>query len=292
MNAIGLSGERHGIVWARRNLVAAVVAAIIFVFVAMLAMPSPARAANLVVTSNADSGAGTLRAAVATANGNTEADTITFNLPDDSRTITLDSQIIFGTTYNTTVDGTGQGVTVSGNNASRVFVGVVGGNLTVKRLTVSDGNRTRAVAGCCDTEGAGIKVYSYGGPGSSLTVIDSTVSGNTASEGAGIYSDGTTTIQNSTISGNTATFRGGGISNYDGRTNITSSTITRNYAPSKYWSSGGGSGVASSADTETETVVANSIISDNFSNCPGASRCSGGALCPGTRTACSRRACG
>ena len=258
----------------------ATVVAAVFVFVAMLAMASPARAANIVVTSNADSGAGTLRAAVATADGNTEADTITFDLPAGSRTITLASQISinaatpFGTTaYNTTVDGTGQSVTVSGGNRSRVFH--VRGNLTVKRLTVSDGNRTTAVAGCCDTEGGGIYVQAPG----NLAVIESTVSGNTAVRGGGIFSvarsDGTspTTIENSTISGNTATSAGGGIFNGRGRTTITSSTITQNYASSLWGSGGGGAGVASAGDTATETVVANSIISDNSSNCSEASAC-------------------
>ena len=52
---------------------------------------------------------------------------------------------------------------------------------------------------------------------------------------------------------------------------ITGSTITKNYAPTKYQSSGGGAGVASAGDTSTETVVANSIISDNSSNCSSGS---------------------
>ena len=45
-----------------------------------------------------------------------------------------------------------------------------------------------------------------------LNIIDSTISGNTASEGGGLYTRyGTTTVSNSTISGNTATSEGGGI---------------------------------------------------------------------------------
>ena len=167
-------------------------------------------------------------------------------------------------------------MTVSGNNASRVF-NVREGNLTVKRLTVSDGNAT---TGCCDAQGGGIYVTSS--PASNLEVIESIVSGNRAGSGGGIYSstnlDGTstTTIVNSTISGNTATGeagKGGGIYNFDGRMYITGSTITKNYAPTKYQSSGGGAGVASFGDTFTETVVANSIISDNSSNCSEASAC-------------------
>ena len=51
---MGMSGVRnHGIFWARRNLAAAVVAAV-FVFVAMLAMASPALADNFKVTTDGD----------------------------------------------------------------------------------------------------------------------------------------------------------------------------------------------------------------------------------------------
>jgi CSLREA domain-containing protein len=279
MNGSGLSGESHGIFWARRNLVAAVVAAI-FVFIAMLAMASPALADSFVVTTTDDTPVAdaavcdsncSLREAVKLANSNAAADTITFGIPDAGpHTITLTKgQIFFATTHKTTLDGSGESVTVSGNGASRVF-NVREGNVTVKRLTVSGGY----VGGCCDNDGGGIYVQ-----GGNLAVIESTVSGNTATTGGGIFSftnlsgTSTTTIENSTISGNTATFRGGGIYNDHGRTTITSSTITENYASSLYQSSGGGAGVASYGDTSTETVVANSIISDNSSNCSVESAC-------------------
>jgi CSLREA domain-containing protein len=282
MNGIGLSGEGHGIFWARRNLVAAVVAAI-FVFIAMLAMASPALADSFVVTTTEDTPAAdaavcdsncSLREAVKLANSNAVADTITFHIPDAGpHTITLTKgQIFFFTTEKITLDGTGESVTVSGNNASRVFNVSSRGNLTVKRLTVSEGNAGARASG------GGILVE-FG----NLAVIDSTVSGNTAAvSGGGIDSatnlsgTSTTTIENSTISGNTVTDnagRGGGIYNYRGRTTITSSTITKNYAPSLYQSTGGGAGVASAGDTSTETVVANSIISDNSSNCSSGSVC-------------------
>jgi CSLREA domain-containing protein len=273
MNGLGLSGESHGIFRARRNLVAVVVAAI-FVFIAMLAMASPARADSFVVTTTEDTPYAdaavcdsncSLREAVRLANSNAVADTITFDIPDAGpHTITLtEGQIFFATTHKTTLDGSGESVTVSGDGASRVF-NTREGNVTVKRLTVSGGY----ARGCCDNVGGGIFVY-FGG---NLAVIDSTVSGNRAAEGGGIFSYGTTTIENSTISGNEAG-RGGGIYNDNGRTTITSSTITNNYASSLYQSSGGGAGVASYGDTSTETVVANSIISDNSSNCSEESAC-------------------
>ena len=225
MNGIGLSGESHETFWARRNLVAAVVAAI-FVFIAMLAMASPARADSFVVTTTDDTPKAdaavcdsncSLREAVKLANSNAVADTITFDLPDAGpHTITLtNGQIFFFTTQKITLDGTGESVTVSGNNASRVFHVQWQGNLTVKRLTVSDGNAT---TGCCDAKGGGIYVTSS--PASNLEVIDSTVSGNQAGSGGGIYSGtnldgtGTTTIVNSTISGNTATAGPAGVAAY------------------------------------------------------------------------------
>jgi CSLREA domain-containing protein len=284
MNGLGLSGESHGIFWARRNLAAAVVAAI-FVFIAMLAMASPALADSFKVTTTEDTPRAdaavcdsncSLREAVRLANSNAVADTVTFDIPGTGpHTITLtEGQISFSAfpvdRDKTTLDGSGESVTVSGDNASRVF-NVREGNVTVKRLTVSGGD-AKVNGGCCDNDGGGIYVR-----GGNLAVIESTVSGNTAVIGGGIYSvtygTSTTTIENSTISGNTATSLGGGIHNDHGRTTITSSTITQNYASSLYASGGGGAGVASTGDTSTETVVANSIISDNSSNCSEASAC-------------------
>ena len=133
-----------------------------------------------------------------------------------------------------------------------------------------------------DSDGGGI--WNSG----TLTVTDSTISGNTAhrtnfpqfsfgGEGGGIASstdlpdtdpandpDDTTTIINSTISGNTVTGEGaigGGVHNSFGLTVIKNSTITNNTAPD-----GRGSGVASrgsEAFASAETEVLSSIISAN-----------------------------
>jgi hypothetical protein len=54
-------------------------------------------------------------------------------------------------------------------------------------------------------------------------LMDSTVSGNTAGEGGGIYNAGTFMLTNSTVSGNT----GGGIYN-DGTLTLTNSTVSGN----------------------------------------------------------------
>jgi fibronectin-binding autotransporter adhesin len=161
-------------------------ALLVVMAVAMAAMANPAQAADLTVTSNADSGAGTLRAAVNTANGNGVADNITFNLPSDRRTITLTSGQISSVTdtARTTIDGGTAGVTVSGNNASRVFYVDEGANLSLKNLKVSGG-----------------KALDHGG---------------------GIRNEaGTLSVTGSTISGNAADFDGGGIYNQRGTLSVT-----------------------------------------------------------------------
>jgi predicted outer membrane repeat protein len=63
-----------------------------------------------------------------------------------------------------------------------------------------------------------------------LTLVSSTISGNTVShDGGGIYNDGTLKLISSTVSGNTASHDGGGIYN-DGTLKLISSTVTGNTA--------------------------------------------------------------
>ncbi|MBO7726349.1 MAG: right-handed parallel beta-helix repeat-containing protein, partial [Thermoguttaceae bacterium] len=83
-----------------------------------------------------------------------------------------------------------------------------------------------------------------------LTITNSTISGNTAICGGGIYNDSTLTITNSTISGNTAS-DAGGICN-DGTLTITNSTISENTAS-------GGGGI----ENEGTLTITNSTISGN-----------------------------
>jgi len=249
------------------------------VIVAVLVMASPAHAADLVVTSNADSGTGTLRAAVNTTNGNGVPDTITFNLPSSQRTITLTSgQITFtSNSQSTTIDGGTAGVTVSGNNATRVFSVNSGALVNLKGLTVANGLGPKgggiANSGTLNVSDSTFSNNSASGYGGgianegTLTVGGSTFSNNSAnSHGGGIYTTSTfgpdsTTIENSTISGNSANY-GGGVYNSRGQTTITSTTITKNSAPDNQ-----GAGVASNAGTSegtyTDTVVGSSIIAGN-----------------------------
>ena len=72
---------------------------------------TPVYAATHTVTNNADSGASSLRAAIAAAGS---GDTINF---DNDYTITLASQLTISSSM--TIDGAGHSVTVSGNHATR-----------------------------------------------------------------------------------------------------------------------------------------------------------------------------
>jgi predicted outer membrane repeat protein len=135
-----------------------------------------------------------------------------------SGTITLAAEIPIAA--NTTIDGSGQTVTISGNNSVRVFRVSSGGTLNLNWLTVADGS--------ADT-GGGIS----NGSGGALTVSNSTFSGNSASTyGGGIYNggSGTVTVSNSTFSGNSAHSDGGGICNYDGTLIVSNSTFSGNSA--------------------------------------------------------------
>ena len=170
-----------------------------------------AQAADLTVTSTADSGAGSLRQALADAmNG----DTITFASALSGATITLSSAPL---TVNKTVSINGAALplalTLSGNNAKALFSVGSSGVLTLTRLTLANGNGN------------------YGGAlynGGTLTLDRVTLTNNNALSGGAIYTVGTLTIRNSTLNGNRA-FSGGAIDNY-GALTIHNSTFSGNHA--------------------------------------------------------------
>ncbi len=209
---------------------------------------------TITVTDDADSGAGSLRAAIAEAG---TGDTIKF-AHSAYGTIKLSSGPLVVAT-GVDIDGPGPNhVTVSGNDASTVFDVEAGVTATISGLTITkgsfataytlgaggidnDGNLTvsdcvvtgNAIAPGSDAFGAGGIVNSQTG---TLTVTDSTISGNTSPYGGGIDSYATLTVTDSTISGNSATF-GGGINSL-GTLTATGSTISGNSA------SGGGGGIS------------------------------------------------
>ena len=115
------------------------------------------------------------------------------------------------------------------------------GTLTLTDSTVSGNTATGPYA-----YGGGIGSY---GP---LTLINSTVSGNTAGDGGGIWHEGTLTLTDSTVSGNTAD-HGGGIHN-GGTLTLINSTVSGNTA-----TSGGG---INNSGSSTVTLI-NSTVSGN-----------------------------
>jgi hypothetical protein len=149
---------------------------------------------------------------------------------------------------NLTISGPGAAViTVSGNQASRVFD--IGAQLTVNisGLTIANGKVTTGNGGGIANSGTltitnatvsgcsvPFSVQNAGGIDNfgTLTVTSSTLSGNTAGSGGGIDNFGTLTVTSSTLSGNSAQAAagsGGGIDNL-GTLTVTNSTLTGNTA--------------------------------------------------------------
>jgi CSLREA domain-containing protein len=163
--------------------------------------------AVLMVSSLADSGAGTLRAAVQASvdhsGGGTGNDTIRFSSAIDGGTITLStftndstvpgpSAFLIGNGDTLTVDGQtgltrGISITRGGTAAFRLFAVNASGSLTLQDLTLSGGNAQGSAGGNASRGGGG------GGAGlggaifnqGKLTLLDSTLTGNTAVGGAG-----------------------------------------------------------------------------------------------------------
>jgi hypothetical protein len=186
------------------------------------------QAATLTVTTNADSGAGSLRAALAAAAAD---DTIDFDAALHGQTIVLQSTL--SVTKNLTITGPGASrFTIDGNHAVQVFSM---GNTTVaiSGLTIANGN--------AGSNGGGI--YSNG----ALTVTDCTLSGNVSRRGGGIYSVGTLNVSGSTFVGNSAS-TGGGISSDGSAATISNSTFVNNASVD---SGGGGGGLDKAGGTLT-----------------------------------------
>lgn len=206
---------------------------ILLVLLAVMLPPSSARAGGVVTICDEAH----LRAALA------GGGTVTFAC---SGTIILASQIDI--TSNTTVDGAGQNVTISGNDTVRVFYVNSGVTLNLNQLTIANGRAT-------DESGGGL--YNSGG---TITVTESTFSGNSAGNyrglgsGGGIAnSNGAVTVNNSTFSGNFAFSAGGAIMMDGGVLAVVDSTFSGNGA-------GLGGGIL---DASNSTMIRNNTFTNN-----------------------------
>jgi predicted outer membrane repeat protein len=179
--------------------------------------PGTSRAATITVTSTADSGVGTLRAALASAsNGDTvDATGIT-------GTILLTSGEL-PVTNSVTILGPGPAnLAVDGNATNRVFH-ISSNAVTIAGLTITNGMASGNFPANC---GGGI----YTGPGA-LTVTNCTFSGNSAGlDGGGIYGDHSIlTVSACTFTGNSANAAnsaGGGIYNDGSSSGSATLTVT------------------------------------------------------------------
>lgn len=182
-------------------------------------------ASTFTVTSTADSGAGSLRQALADANS---GDTIQFAPALNGQTIVLTSdELVIDKSI--TISGPGPSQltvrrnSVGGTPAFRIFHVTTGHTVTIEGLKITDGAFLASGGGVfneqatltvnnCDVSGnfsgtSGGGFYSSGAS-AGLTILNSIVSGNVATgmgyggEGGGINSGGTLTVANSIVSGN------------------------------------------------------------------------------------------
>lgn len=153
-----------------------------------------ARAATITVTNTNDSGAGSLRDAIAIA---ASGDTINFAIPSLPATITLSSTLSINKSL--TVNGPGAAqLAISGANSVSVFLVTGGPTVAISGVTIENGSFNSA--------GGGIEVN-----GGTLTVTDSVFYNNQASIGGALSNlSGLVTVTGSTFSGNSAGFLGGG----------------------------------------------------------------------------------
>ncbi|MEB3829280.1 DUF4347 domain-containing protein, partial [Phormidium sp. CCY1219] len=189
--------------------------------------------ATVTVTNANDSGVGSLRNAISTAQ---PGDTIAFDSSLANQTITLTSGELL-VDKNLTIDGANAaGLTISGNNASRVFYVKEDNNFqpstfTLRNLIVANGNATGTGV---DGAGGGIRTANR----TTLIVENSEFRNNVAnSEGGGAIYVGfrsNNTIANTIFDGNDATptnaERGGGAiaTKSLSTTTVTDSTFTNN----------------------------------------------------------------
>ena len=169
------------------------------------------------VINNGDSGAGSLRQTVLDA---APGDTITFAPGLSGQTITLATPVTLDKNLTLDASALAGGLTVSGNDVTRVFQVTASTTVSISALTVSSG---KAV------DGGGILNQGV------LTLTECTIDGNAADGyGGGIYnpSTGTLTLNRCTCAVNTSggtVYGGGGISN-DGILAVNQSTFTGNSA--------------------------------------------------------------
>lgn len=252
-------------------------------------------AATITVTSNADSGAGTLRQAIIDA---TAGDTIDFSLGSGSETITLASTLSIN--KNLIIDGantSGSGVPLTLSATVRMIDLGTAINLTVSDIVFNSGNigstqggmiysstysGTLTLTDCTfanmtstnTTYGSTIWLGDTFGPASTVNITGSTFENNTCSGAAcGMYiRNSTVTILASVFNNNNAAKAGGAIHLYSAGLSVDKSTFTNNTAGGSATQGGG----AIFADGVGSVEITNSTFANNTTGTSGDLR--GGAI--------------
>ena len=247
-----------------------------------------------------------LVSAINTANGSGGADTICL----EASTYTLNAvqnnnygpNGLPAITSEITLVGLGGGATierVSGSPSFRFFRITSGGTLTLDNLTLSGGDESNGGAiyneGTLTLDGTTLQNNTGGrgggirNDGGTVTLTDSTISGNTVTnEGGGVYSTSSLTLTNTTLSNNSAD-DGGGIYNTGGTVNISGGTISGNDATGRgggIRSFNGGSLIISNgavidgndADIDGGGVYAESTVTITDSTISGNNAVNGGGI--------------
>jgi hypothetical protein len=188
---------------------------------ASTAAPDSLTPSTFIVTSLANSGAGTLRDLIGYANTNADANTIVFENSLSGQTITLTSgHITLSNTLTIDASGLPGGIRVSGNHNSRIFYAASGSTGTVDSVTLVNGSAAGTNGGAVLNRGR-------------LTFDRCSFATNSADSGGAIYNDtgGNLTIQRCTLSGNQAGFEAGAIYNR-AALSLIDATVSANTTPS------------------------------------------------------------
>jgi len=234
---------------------------------------------TLTVTNTLDSGLGSLRYEIGTAQS---GDTIVFDKSLSGQTITLGGRAL-NIDKSLDIEGLGAkylAISGGGGIGSRVFDVSANSQVTISGLTLQNGNSydSEQAFDRSAYDGWGGAILNEG----TLTLSSCTVSANRAyasdwqGGGGGIANvGGSLTVTNCTLSGNSSGRGGGGILNFGGTLTVTGSTISGNSA-----AYGGGIYNEFFVGSDSVAIVAQSTISKNTANSADA----GGILNDGTLT--------
>lgn len=157
------------------------------------------------------------------------------------------------------------GVTVSGNNASRIFwvtqgATAVSNTVNFSRLTLTGGN---GVGSFQSGVGGAIHSDTYSPP-MIMAVTNCTLSGNHTEVGGALRNGGTLTVTSSTFSGNSASINAGAIQNGPNVLTLTNSTFSGNSTTGL-----GANGIGGALRTAGSPTVTNCTFSGNTATLRG-----------------------